>query len=65
MRGMTCLATSFLDWIMGESPFDHSSFCRSIFLLLFFDELFLPCHGVDMTLPTQGLHIPRQKFFLR
>ena len=65
MRGMTCLATSSLDWIMGERPFDHSSLCGRILLLLFFGELFLPCHGVDMTLSTQGLHVPRQKFFLR
>jgi len=65
MRSMTAFAVSFLDWIMRQRSFDHSPLCGSIFLLLFFGELFLRRHGVNMTLPTQSLHIPRQKLFLR
>jgi hypothetical protein len=52
MRGMTAFAVSFLDWIMRQPSLDRSSLCRSIFLLLFFGELFLRRHGVNMTLST-------------
>jgi hypothetical protein len=65
VRGMTGIATSLLDWIVCHGTLDYSSLGCSIFLLLFFGELFLRRHGVNMTLPTQSLHIPCQKLFLR
>ena len=65
MGKMTGFAVPLLDRIMCHRALDHSPLCTSIFLLLFFGELFLRRHGVNMTLPTQSLHIPRQKLFLR
>src|SRR5512136_1795157 len=57
MRKMTGFAVPLLDRIMCYRTLDHLSLRRSIFLLLFCSELFLLCHGVNMTLTTQSLHI--------
>ena len=65
MGKMAAFAISFLYWIMRQCSLNHSPLSGSIFLLLFFGELFLHRHGVNMTLSTQGLHIPHQKLFLR
>jgi len=65
MGKMAAFAIPLLDRVMCHRTLDHPPFCCSIFLLLFFGELFLRRHGVNMTLPTQSLQIPRQKLFLR
>jgi len=57
MRGMAGIAISLLDWIMRKGTLDHSPLCGKIFLLLFFSELFLRCHGVNMALSAQGFHV--------
>ena len=64
MGRMTRLAIPRLDGIMGERTLDHPSFCGSIFLLLFFSIFSLRLHGIDMTLPTQTLHVGHEKLFL-
>jgi hypothetical protein len=65
MGGMTGIATSFLDWIVGQGPLNRFSLCCGILLLLLFGKLFLQSDGVYMTLSAHAFHIAHEKLFLR
>jgi len=64
VRGMTGLAISLLNRIMGEGTLYHLPFCGGFFLLLSFSQLCLQFHGIRMALSAEAFRIPEEQFFL-